>query len=121
MNKIIQKCKYEVLEKDIYQNSSKEVIRKKHKIDLVKFRKDYMSTNVNEGIKHEIAWTKMKKEERKIKEEIEKKQIKKVPKKAGGLTQEEIQELNKKKEKEDREAKRRHLERAYAGIDKKAR
>lgn len=125
MRKIIEQCQYEVVEKEIYLHSSKEVVKKRNKLDLEKFKTAYLSTNVNEGIKHEIAWTRMKKEERKLKEEIEKKQVKKTTKKKTdekvGLTQEEIHELNKKKEIEEKEAKKRHLERAYAGIDRKAR
>ena len=91
MNKIIDQCQYEVVEKDIYMNSSKEVIRTRKRLDLEKFRTAYMSTNVNEGIKHEILRNKMKREERMIKEELDSKEIKKVVvKKSDGLTQEEI-------------------------------
>lgn len=123
MRKIIEQCQYEVVEKEVYLHSSKEIVKKRNKLDLEKFKTAYMSTNVNEGIKHEIAWTRMKKEERKLKEEIEQKQVKKSTKKkngAVGLTQEDLQELHKKKEIEEKEAKKRHLERAYAGIDRKA-
>ena len=121
MNKIIEQCKYEVTEKDIYLNSSKEIVRIREKIDLSKFRAAYLSTNVNEDIKHQIEWTKVKKEEKKIREEIDKKQIKKTGKKgAGSMTQEELQEFHRKRQKEERDARKRHLERAYAGIDKDA-
>ena len=64
MNKIMDQCKYDVVEKDIYLNSSKEVVRTRKKINLEKFRAAYLSTNVNEGIKHDITWTKIKKEEK---------------------------------------------------------
>ena len=122
MRKIIEQCQYEVVEKEIYLHTSKEVVKKKNKIDLDKFKTAYLSTNVNEGIRHDLEWTRMKKEERKLKEEIEKKQFKKATKKKNGsqgLTQEEIQELNKKKEIEEKEFRKRHLERAFAGIDRK--
>ena len=66
MNKMLEKCKYDVIEKDIYFDSSKEVLRTRQKIDLKQFRAAYLSTNVNEDIKHNITWNKIKKEEKQI-------------------------------------------------------
>lgn len=77
---------------------------------------------MNEGIKVNIKEARLKRETAKIEKELEhhynKTRKKPKQKRIGGLTVEEIHEKMRMEKREQLEAKRRHLRRAYAGIDR---
>ena len=48
MRKIIEQCQYEVVEKEVYLHSSKEIVKKRNKLDLEKVKR-------KTGPKHKLA------------------------------------------------------------------
>ena len=94
-----------------------------NKLDLSKFRTAFICVKINQDIKKDIEDSRIKKEEaerKRIEDEMNSKYAPKAKKqkKIGGMTIEELHEQQRKQKKDALEAKRRHLKRAMAGIDK---
>ena len=125
MGQIVDVCRYEDLE-TVKTEKGEEVEQTVAKVDFTKFRREFVSLNMNEGIKVNIKEARIKKEAAKLEKELEfhQSKMRKKPvkqKKVGGLTAEELQERMQKEKREQQEARRRHLQRAFAGIDRSER
>mgnify|MGYP000854723552 CR=1 FL=1 len=117
MSLVVEDCRYEMPTRD---GESDEIEKR---VDFTKFRRGVTRLNMNEGIKVNIKEARLKREQASIQKELDvhlsksrKKQTKQ--KKIGGLTVEELHEKMRNEKREQLDAKRRHLKRAFAGIDK---
>jgi hypothetical protein len=125
MGQIVEVCRYEAFE-TVKTEDGEDIEKSISKVDFTKFRREFVSLNMNEGIKVNIKEARIKKETAKIEKELEfhegkmrKKPVKQH--KVGGLTAEELHDRVQKEKHEQHAARRRHLQRAFAGIDKSQR
>lgn len=118
INKIIDLCKYEEFEKTENIYNGTETVKRFEKLDMKKFRTTYFSQSVKDDINDEIVLTRMRKEIREMKEELD---VKTGANKKGKkmISEKAAEEANRLAEKM-REAKKKQMEMKYAGIDRKA-
>tara|TARA_B110000285_G_scaffold212461_1_gene256012 strand:+ start:482 stop:808 length:327 start_codon:yes stop_codon:yes gene_type:complete len=104
MGQIVEVCKYEAFE-TVKTEDGEDIEKNISKVDFTKFRREFVSLNMNEGIKVNIKEARIKKETAKIEKELEfhegkmrKKPVKQQ--KVGGLTAEELHERVQKEKHE---------------------
>lgn len=87
-------------------------------MNLKKFRTTYFSQSVKDDINDEIVLTRMRKETREMNDQLDLKTG--ANKKGKVVVIDKATELAQKKAQEIKEREKRHMVRAFAGIDRKA-
>ena len=110
MGQIVEVCRYDAFE-TVKTDDGEEVEQTISKVDFTKFRREFVSLNMNEGIKVNIKEARIKKETAKIEKELEfhEGKMRKKPVKqqrVGGLTAEELHERVQKEKHEQHAARR---------------